>query len=292
MSIGSININPGDGFIGTFRINSDIETTNTLTVNGPISITAGKASALVTGTIENVNIQRLAVAQSFTISPGYKSNISSIIVNSVSKCLNAQFAAVTVNVDQDTGSLGSLTLYGTRFTAGIAVTANGPVDNILIAAEANTNPCTPIAVTGAINVGTNSKSIRAFAVKGLATVSTNVLVSTKAGNISSFVLEPKAGGDITVTGDFNITTLVASTGSVESAVVGPLASVGRFTAEALGGSIGSAQILGTTLGTRFNAAFTVSSAGAPVTVKTGSVRSVTASSFTRAALRSPRLPCA
>ena len=86
----------------------------------------------------------------------------------------------------------------------------------------------------------------------------------------------------------------SAAGAIVSALVGPLATVGgTFTAEALGGPIVNAQILGTTLGTRFNSSFTVSSAGAPVTVKTGSVRSVTASSVTRiAALHSRRVRCA
>ncbi len=272
--IGALTVNPANGFIGSLLINRAAKPSgvNDLEIRGPISISAGLADSLVTGTIQNVNIQRLKNAQSLTIGAGYKSDIGNITINSASACIgNAQFAgAINVNVDDESGSLGSLSVYGTRFTT-VTVAANGPIGDVRISAESVA--CNP-ATTGAISVKTNSKSIRSFAVLGMATTG-SVTVAANVGNISSFILAPRAAGTVAINGALLLTTLVAGTGSVKGVVLGPVATVqGLVLVEARGGPVDTVQVVGPATGTRFMSTITVSSAGAPVSLKTGNVRSV------------------
>ena len=272
VAIGSISVNPGSGSVGSLLINSDTKSIAPLTVSGPISISAGTTGVGVVGTVNTLNIQRLASVQALGVGAGDNSNITAVTVNSPTTCFNAQLGRVSVSVNPISGSLGTLAIYGTRLTAGIDVTTIGPVGSVLISAENAT--CSALEVTGNIFVQPKGSSIGSFHVQGVSIVRGSVNATASLGVISNLSLTPRDGNDLAIHGDLFLRTVTNSTSRIDSVYMGPLATGAAFAVEALGGSIDNVRIVGSVSGLRFNSTFTVHSAAGAVSVTVANMRYV------------------
>ena len=285
-TLSSLSLKAEGGTIGKVNIGDYPSSTKT-TVNGAISITAGKAGTTTFGTITEVTLAGIVSAQSVTVQGINKAEIGTVLINSASVCDNAKiYAMVKVATDHVEAHIGRVEVYATGVTktgadvAAVSVLSSGPIDAVVVSGEAAQGACAAgLVITGPVTVVTNTRDIGSMSILRVATVTGDATFQAQGASIRGLVLQPQATKDTLITGSLKLLTTATLSGNISNVNVGPLRQVtGTFLVEAKGGTITPALVTGSAvpgaLGVRFDGDVSVLAVGAAVAVKIVGAKSV------------------